>query len=144
MPSTKPMLSRVARVASTTVVAAVCALSIANCAAELNSPAVAGYPTAYADDVPPDVYAYPHASFSGGYAYLVGDSWVYPTGGRWVRLRREPPELGRYRADYARPRWGGGPAPTPEPRRAAPPPSRSVPAGPIGPGPRGAAPGRPR
>jgi hypothetical protein len=63
-------------------------------------PTVGGYATAYADDVPVDIYAYPHVYFSGGYAYLVRDRWYYPSEGRWVMLRTEPPQLYRYRSTY--------------------------------------------
>ncbi len=70
------------------------------CAVE-TYPRAVGYATVDSEGVPVDVYAYPHASYAGGYAYLVGDRWYYPREGRWVELRREPPELYRYRITYA-------------------------------------------
>jgi hypothetical protein len=63
-------------------------------------PVVGGYPTVYAEYVPPDVYAYPHVWYEGGYAYLVGDRWYYPSRAGWVVLREEPVPLYRYRAGY--------------------------------------------
>jgi hypothetical protein len=105
------------------VVAAVSLAAGAGCEAEAIPPDVGGYSTAYADSVPPDIYAYPHVWFSGGYAYMVGDNWYYPNRGRWVRLRREPPELRRYRAQYPAMRPGPG---------TAPPATRNVPAFPAG------------
>jgi hypothetical protein len=72
-----------------------------SCTVSAYPPTVGGYETVYVDNVPPDIYAYPHASYEGGYAYLVGGRWYYPAhGGRWVVLRQEPPELYRYRTDY--------------------------------------------
>ena len=70
-------------------------------------PTVAGYGTIYAETVPADVYARPHIWYGGAYAYLVGDRWYYPASSGWVILRREPPELYRYRTTYA---YRGGPA----------------------------------
>jgi hypothetical protein len=107
--------------------AAVAALAVAasaGCEAEAYPPEVGGYSTAYVDTVPPDIYAYPHVWFSGGYAYMVGNNWYYPNRGRWVRLRREPPELSRYRAQYGNVR----PAPVS-------PATRTVPAFPANRGP---------
>jgi hypothetical protein len=73
------------------------------CVVHEEPPVVGGYATVYADDEVPasvDVTVYPHVSFEGGYAYCVNDSWYYRTGGRWVRMRQEPPALARYRATY--------------------------------------------
>jgi hypothetical protein len=94
-------------------VVAAAGVAAAGCA-ESVSPDVGGYSTVYADTVPPDIYTYPHTYFSGGYAYMVGDSWYYPRQGRWVRLRSEPPELHRFRAQsgFGRPgaaEFQGGP-----------------------------------
>jgi hypothetical protein len=75
----------------------------AACAVEEYPPAVGGYATVYAYDVPPNIYAYPHAYFEGGYAYLANDRWYYPSRGGWVMLRREPPQLYRYRTTYVQP-----------------------------------------
>ena len=75
-------------------------LSLPGCTVRTYPPTVAGYATVYASDVPVDIYAYPHVYYEGGYAYLVGDRWYYPTGGGWVVLRGEPPELHRYRTIY--------------------------------------------
>jgi len=63
-------------------------------------PAVGGYATVYAENVPPNIYAYPHVSYGGSYAYLVDDRWYYPSEGRWVVLREEPAELRHYRSTY--------------------------------------------
>lgn len=70
------------------------------CEVDAYPPAVGGYGTIYADTVPDDIYAYPHVYYDGGYAYLVGDQWYYPTTGGWVVLRSEPPALYRYRSYY--------------------------------------------
>jgi hypothetical protein len=97
---------------------------------------VGGYATVYAEAVPADIDAYPHVYYGGAYAYLVGDDWYYPTGGGWVVLRGEPPELYQYRARYyaARPYYGGRyyrgynvapPAPV-APQYAYPPPATRV------------------
>lgn len=83
-------------------------LALTGCAVEAEPPAVGGYATVYATDVPPDVYAYPHVYYDGGYAYLVGDQWYYPYAGRWVVLRSEPPALYRYRVGYGRGYYYGG------------------------------------
>jgi hypothetical protein len=78
------------------------AAAVATAGCSTRSPAVGGYATAYAPEVPAGVYGYPHVWFDGGYAYLVGDRWYYPMRGttRWVVLRAEPPELYRYRYTY--------------------------------------------
>jgi hypothetical protein len=47
-----------------------------------------------------DVDLYPHVWFEGGYAYYVNDNWYYRSGGRWARMREEPPALARYRTAY--------------------------------------------
>jgi hypothetical protein len=97
MKSERPIRAfAVAAALSTTVGAA-------GCAAEVYPPTVGGYTTVYATNVPPDMSVYPRASYAGGYAYLVGNSWYYPSGGRWLVLRREPPELYRYRTAYVTP-----------------------------------------
>lgn len=83
-------------------------LALSGCTVEAEPPAVGGYATLYAQDVPPDIYAYPHVYYDGGYAYLVGDQWFYPYAGRWVVLRREPPALYRYRVGYGRGLYYGG------------------------------------
>jgi hypothetical protein len=74
--------------------------AVAGCASETYPPTVGGYTTVYATDIPPDMAVYPRAPYARGYAYLVGNSWYYPTGGRWVVLQEEPPELYRYRTTY--------------------------------------------
>lgn len=84
------------------------ALGLSGCTVEAEPPAVGGYATVYAGAVPPDIYAYPHVYYDGGYAYLVGDQWYYPYGEQWVVLRREPPVLYRYRLGYARGGFYGG------------------------------------
>ncbi len=70
------------------------------CAARVYPPTVGGYATVYADSVPPDIYAHPHVYYEGSYAYLVGDTWYYPSSGGWVVLTREPAPLYRYRSTY--------------------------------------------
>jgi hypothetical protein len=70
-------------------------------------PAVGGYATDYAESVPPDIYAYPHVWYDGGYAYLVGERWYYPSRSGWVVLRAEPAPLHRYRAEYRIRGWPG-------------------------------------
>jgi hypothetical protein len=73
------------------------------CAVRAEPPVVGGYATVYADDEVPtnvDIDVYPHVWFEGGYAYYVNDGWYYRSSGRWVRLRREPPLLARYRAEH--------------------------------------------
>jgi hypothetical protein len=122
------MTTGIARFGRSTICCAVMAMAFASlaasagCEAEVAPPVVGGYSTVYADNVPPDIYTYPHVWFSSGYAYMVGDNWYLPNRGRWVRLQREPVELHRYRAQYgyARPLPG-----------AAPPAARAVPAFPA-------------
>ena len=84
------------------VLAALVAASGATSACEVSTypPAVGAYSTVYAQDVPVDIYAYPHTSFEGRDAYLVGDHWYYPSERGWVVLRTEPPQLHRYRSNY--------------------------------------------
>jgi hypothetical protein len=77
------------------------------CAVEAEPPAVGGYATIYAAEVPPDIYAYPHVYYEGRYAYLVGDEWYYPYADSWVLLRSEPPALYRYRVGYGPSRYFG-------------------------------------
>jgi hypothetical protein len=72
------------------------------CAVRAYPPTIGGYATVYADNVPVDIYTYPHVYYGGSYAYLVGDRWYYPSGGGWVVMRGEPPELYRYRSTYVR------------------------------------------
>jgi hypothetical protein len=74
-------------------------IGVAGCAVDPYPPTV-GDASNYSDGVPADVYAYPHVSYAGGYAYLVRNQWYYPSEGRWVLLRREPPTLYRYRVNY--------------------------------------------
>jgi hypothetical protein len=92
--------------------------SMTACAADVYPPTVGGYETAYAGDVPADVYEYPHVAYEGGNAYLVGDRWYYPTARGWVRLHHESPELARYRAEH---RGFVRPAAPAEMQRPAPP-----------------------
>jgi hypothetical protein len=95
-------------------------IGLGACAVRAYPPTVGGYATVYADGVPADIYAYPHVSYEGSYAYLVGDRWYYPSGGGWVVLQDEPRELYRYRSTNVRrapPAYGPGN----EPREYAPP-----------------------
>jgi hypothetical protein len=94
-------------------------------------PLVGGYPTVYAEYIPPDIYGYPHVWYDGSYAYLVGDRWYYPSRAGWVLLRQEPIPLYRYRADYRYrtvPPYGRtyrqAPPPPYRPVRPPPPPAR--------------------
>ena len=100
------------------------------CAFRAEPPVVGGYATVYADTVPADIYGYPHVWYEGGYAYLVGDRWFYPSTSGWVVLRGEPAPLYRYRAYYG---YRGGPAygrtirqPAPPAYRGYPPPAERV------------------
>jgi hypothetical protein len=99
---------------------------MSGCAEEAYPPTVGGYPTVYATSVPPDMTAYPRAAYGGGYAYLVGNSWYYPSGRRWVVLQSEPPELYRYRTTYVAPPVYRA-APVYPPRQYAPPAQYSYP-----------------
>ena len=94
--------------------------TLSGCVARVGPPAVGGYATVYADSVPANVYSYPHVWYGGGYAYLVGDQWYYPSSGGWVVLREEPQELYRYRSTYGYP---GGPGYYGRTYRQAPPPA---------------------
>ena len=106
----------------------------AACTVQGYPPAVGGYETAYADNVPPDIYTHPHVYFSGGYAYLANDRWYYPSRRGWVVLQREPPQLYRYRTTYvqqAPPAYRGyerepSTAPVPPAPYAYPPPATRV------------------
>jgi hypothetical protein len=71
---------------------------VPGCVLRASPPLVGGYATVYADTVPDDIYAYPHVWYDGGYAYLVGSRWFYPSSGGWVVLRSEPAPLYRFRA----------------------------------------------
>jgi hypothetical protein len=106
------------------------ACAAAGCVVRAAPPVVGGYATVYADDVPPNIYSYPHVWYDGGYAYLVGDQWYYPSGGGWVMLRGEPRELYRYRSDYVYGRTyrqAAPPAYGPQgPVRSYPPPAERV------------------
>ncbi len=92
--------------------------SLPGCALRAAPPVVGGYATIYADTVPDDIYAYPHVWYDGGYAYLVGSRWYYPSSGGWVVLRGEPAPLYRYRAAYG---YRGVPVYGRTYRQAAPP-----------------------
>lgn len=101
-------------------------VAVSGCAAEY-SPTVGGYSTVYAANVPPDMSVYPRVGYAGGYAYLVGNSWYYPNGARWVVLQQEPPPLYRYRMTYvAAPVYRPAP-PGYAPRQYAPPPQYGYP-----------------
>jgi hypothetical protein len=106
--------------------AAFAVTGVSGCAVEAYPPPVGGYTTVYATNVPPDMTVYPRVAYAGGYAYLVGDSWYYPTGRRWVVLRNEPPELYRYRTTYVAPPVYRA-APVYTPRQYAPPAQYSYP-----------------
>ena len=73
------------------------AIGVSGCTAEVYPPKVGGYTTVYATNVPPDMTLYPRVAYAGSDVYLVGNSWYYPYGHRWLVLRQEPPELYRYR-----------------------------------------------
>lgn len=85
------------------------------CAVDAYPPAIGGYATVYAGNVPPDIYAYPRVYYEGDYAYLVGNRWYYPSRQGWAVFRDEPPVLYRYRVSTYRPYRPY------EPRRPAPP-----------------------
>jgi hypothetical protein len=114
--------------------AVIAALAILpGCALRASPPVVGGYATVYADTVPDDIYAYPHVWYDGGYAYLVGTRWFYPSGGGWVVLRTEPAPLYRYRASYGYRGYPGygrtfrqAAPPAPPAYRGYPPPAQRV------------------
>jgi hypothetical protein len=106
--------------------AAIAVIGVSGCAAEAYPPTVGGYTTVYATSVPPDIAVYPRVGYAGGYAYLVGNSWYYPSGRRWVVLQGEPPELYRYRTTYVAPPVYRA-APVYTPRQYAPPAQYSYP-----------------
>jgi hypothetical protein len=116
---------RVALLPSFGTIAVLAALAaLPACAVRVRPPIVGGYATFYADTVPVDIYAYPHVWYEGGYTYLVGDRWFYPTASGWVILRSEPAPLFRYRASLG---WRGTPAYGRTIRQAAPPAYRGLP-----------------
>ncbi|HZU84435.1 MAG TPA: hypothetical protein VE987_16010 [Polyangiaceae bacterium] len=119
-------LVRLAAVASIVVTSA----GLPACVFHPYPPTIGGYATAYAEDVPPNIYAYPHTYYGGGYAYLVGDRWYYPTHQGWVTFRGEPQELYRYRTGYVqrapRANPGFGPRYAPPPQYGYPPPATRV------------------
>lgn len=84
------------------VAAALLGLSTSACYAHAR-PAVYGYDADYVDGGYGAIYGAPGVSWNGGYAYWYDDHWWYRHGGRWVVLRREPPELYRWRSN----RYGG-------------------------------------
>jgi hypothetical protein len=54
----------------------------------------------YVDTVPPNIEAYPHYYYGGGYAYYVDGRW-YRRGPRgWGYYRQEPPQLEHQRAYF--------------------------------------------
>jgi len=120
MNSVRPIRALAAVAALGAVVAA------SGCAADVYPPTVGGYATVYATNVPPDMTAYPRVAYDGGYAYLVGNRWYYPSRDRWLVLREEPPQLYRYRTTYVAPPVYR-PAPVYAPRQYAPPPQYSYP-----------------
>lgn len=64
---------------------------------------VYGYPAIYADVTPYELAGYPRVWYRGSYAYLIDNSWYYPTTAGWVVFRQEPPELYGYRTRYVAP-----------------------------------------
>jgi hypothetical protein len=106
-----------ARVLARLVTAAALA-ALPGCLVASEPPAVGGFATVYAQSVPADIYGYPHVWYEGGYAYLVGDRWYYPSSGGWVILRGEPAPLYRYRQAYG---YRGAPSYGTTIRQAAPP-----------------------
>lgn len=95
-----PLFARIAGALTVALAAGLAAPGVAGCAADVYTPTVGGYSTIYVDDAPPNIALYPHVWYGGGYAYLVGNTWYYPSRNRWVVLKQEPPELYRYRARY--------------------------------------------
>jgi hypothetical protein len=98
-------IARIAPIALTVAIARAVAVGAAlialpACVVHAGPPPIGGYDTVYADGVPTDIYGYPHVWYEGGYAYLVGDRWYYPSSSGWLVLRSEPPELYRYRSSY--------------------------------------------
>jgi hypothetical protein len=92
--------ARIAGILVSALAAGLAALGVAGCAADAYPPTVSGYSTIYVDDAPPNIALYPHVWYGGAYAYLVGNTWYYPSRNRWVVLKQEPPELYRHRARY--------------------------------------------
>lgn len=101
--------------AAVAVIAAGSALGAAGCEATIHTrePFALAYEQegllVRAQIVPPDIWAYPHVTFGGTYAYLVDGVWYYPTPNGWMVFRQEPVELsrertrlgqGRYRSPY--------------------------------------------
>jgi hypothetical protein len=117
---------------SGTIVVLAALATLPACALTAEPPIVGGYATFYAQTVPADIYAYPHVWYEGGYAYLVGDRWFYPSSSGWVVLRSEPAPLFRYRTFYGArgvPAWGRAvrqPAPPAYPPFRGPPPAQRV------------------
>jgi hypothetical protein len=72
-------------------------------AASSPGPMVYGYSAVSVGAVPMGIESYPSVYWRGSPAYLVDDTWYYPTGGGWVILQEEPRDLYRYRVT-ARPR----------------------------------------
>jgi hypothetical protein len=107
-----------ARTALLAALAAPAILGLPACLVASEPPFVGGYATVYASAVPADIYAYPHVWYEGGYAYLVGERWYYPSSGGWVVLRGEPAPLFRFRQVYG---YRGAPAYGTTLRQTAPP-----------------------
>jgi len=63
-------------------------------------PSMYGYSVVSASNVPMGIYDYPSYYWNGGYAYLVNNSWYYPTEAGWVVFQQEPYDLYRYRRQY--------------------------------------------
>lgn len=105
MDSIRPLAPAAALVLGSTLarlatLAALATLGATGCSADAYPTAVGGYSTVYVDEVPPNIALYPHVWYGRGYAYLVANTWYYPSGNRWVVLKQEPPELYRYRTSY--------------------------------------------
>jgi len=58
-------------------------------------------PVTVVEAPPVAIETYPRIYYHGSYAYLVGSRWYYHEPRGWVVFRREPVELGRYRAWHA-------------------------------------------